>query len=146
MRGPGCSWTQNRQDRWRRGRRDISVRRNLAVLLLAVTISPMIGLLLASSPESNLPACCRRNGKHHCVMTSSEPDGSSGPSLYARRCPVYPNLNFQLRTRLVCFAPPPHISLGPPVPRPTLILSELSFRRETLSRSRQKRGPPTALS
>ena len=126
--------------------RDVCLRRNLALLLLAVMISPIVALLLASSPESNLPACCRRNGKHHCAIMSPEPERSSRPSLYACRCPEYPNLSFLSGSRLVYFALSRNASFSPPVPRPTIALSARSFDVERFSRSSQKRGPPTVLS
>jgi len=68
------------------------VRRLSATLLLALFGFSLMGpAVFASDPESNLPACCRRSGKHHCAIGT--PDGSSsGPALQAGTCPSFPSL------------------------------------------------------
>ena len=70
---------------------DHDVRRTLAIALLALFSFSLIGpVAFASDPESNLPACCRRAGKHHCAMLTAEVGASSGPSIQASRCPYFP--------------------------------------------------------
>jgi hypothetical protein len=45
------------------------MRRPLAIILvLFFALGPLQGVLQASD-ESRLPACCRRNGAHHCAMS-----------------------------------------------------------------------------
>jgi len=47
---------------------DDDVRRTLAAALLTLfSFSLIVPLVFASDPESKLPACCRRAGKHRCV-------------------------------------------------------------------------------
>ena len=45
----------------------ISIRRILAIALVSAFMAPSAALLHASR-ESSVPACCRRDGKHHCMM------------------------------------------------------------------------------
>jgi len=51
--------------------------------------------LLFVNAESNLPACCRREGKHHCGMAAQDMADvpSSGPAVDALRakCPFFPS-------------------------------------------------------
>jgi hypothetical protein len=69
---------------------DVILRRNLALLLLAVMTGPMFGLLFAAGPEPNLPACCRRSGQHHCAQMAPQADPFSGPALQVAPCPFFP--------------------------------------------------------
>src|SRR5213082_915167 len=63
------------------------MRRLWATLLLAVIGFALIGpALLAASADTNLPACCRRDGKHHCATPAS----SNGPSIQPVRCASFP--------------------------------------------------------
>jgi hypothetical protein len=69
-----------------------SVRRIVAAGLLCLLGQGWMAALLVSAPQSNLPACCRRNGKHHCGMSQA-----AGPAAYdssyaaaAPTCPLYP--------------------------------------------------------
>ena len=58
----------------------------LAAFFSLTLISPA---LFAADPDSNLPACCRRSGHHHCTNTNQ--DTSAGPALQQARCSVYPS-------------------------------------------------------
>lgn len=62
------------------------MRRILAVALLGLfSFSLIEPAVLASDPESRLPACCRRLGKHHCAM-DAEAGSSSDPSIQPSLC------------------------------------------------------------
>jgi hypothetical protein len=78
------------------------MRRILSILLMLVLVSGPAGpaSALASGlasgwtgkvDESRLPACCRRNGKHHCAIMSS-PDAADGPTSISANnsCPFMP--------------------------------------------------------
>jgi hypothetical protein len=70
------------------------MRRAITSLLLALLLSPTAMLFVAGTGESDLPACCRRFGKHHCSYAGPSAESqSSGPSFKAlqTKCPVYPN-------------------------------------------------------
>ncbi|MEO6828690.1 MAG: hypothetical protein ABI164_02695 [Acidobacteriaceae bacterium] len=43
------------------------------VLLLLTAFLPVQPLVASVQQEANLPACCRRNGAHHCIMPGSTP-------------------------------------------------------------------------
>ena len=47
------------------------LRRLLSILLFWATLFPMIAsaLSVGAMGQSTLPACCRRGGKHHCMMS-----------------------------------------------------------------------------
>ena len=67
------------------------MRRLVAMPLLALfslsLISPAVSV---SSAESNLPECCRREGKHRCAMPESGSDPASGPVWQAAKCSSFP--------------------------------------------------------
>ena len=66
-----------------------SMHRVSAVLLMALfSFSLIPPSAFAADPESGLPACCRRNGKHLCAIPAH--GNSSGPVLTSSRCPFYP--------------------------------------------------------
>jgi hypothetical protein len=43
------------------------MRRAVAISLMMLFSWTLIAPLVAQDSEANLPACCRRNGKHHCT-------------------------------------------------------------------------------
>lgn len=65
-----------------------AMRRVCATLLLGLFSFLLGSPLLIADTDSNLPACCRRLGQHHCAMPTPE---SSGPALHAARCASFPN-------------------------------------------------------
>jgi hypothetical protein len=115
-----------------------------AVLLLVSFSLSLIGPVVSADSESQLPACCRRNGKHHCGMKQADDELSSGRPINAikRTCPDFPS------------GPSgPSGSKAPLLHRDdTIELSVLSHPaghvqtearyRISFSRSSQKRGPP----
>lgn len=69
------------------------MRRALALLLLGLfSFSLSSPFLLADQPE--LPACCRRDGKHRCAMAdmAAQSDSTQGAGVQAilAKCPLYP--------------------------------------------------------
>jgi hypothetical protein len=72
------------------------MRRLLSIALVALLGLPSVMALLPGSDEARLPACCRRDGAHHCAMSAammarmmeydSRAPGFSAPS----HCPFYP--------------------------------------------------------
>jgi hypothetical protein len=50
------------------------VRRILSLVLLFTFGFPLVApaLALSQTADSNLPACCRRNGAHHCMMSTEQ--------------------------------------------------------------------------
>lgn len=75
------------------------MRRVPATLLVFVFSFSLMGPALFVDDESNLPACCRRGGKHHCSMmggmTGAEmaqaPSSGAAADALHTRCPFFPN-------------------------------------------------------
>ena len=71
------------------------MRRVSAILLVFLFSFSLIAPALFGDDESNLPACCRRDGKHHCGMMIRDmaEAPSSGPAVDAlhAKCPLFPN-------------------------------------------------------
>jgi len=115
---------------------------------LAITIIFLLSLPLAAPlfgfEASDLPACCRRNGMHHCMSGIVMAPGTPLISIIAPKCPSWPKAmaapwagGFACSRAhvigLLLFAHP-HSA------------SQTNARyRICFSRSRQKRGPPAAL-
>jgi hypothetical protein len=128
-----------------------ALRRLISILLLAVFGLPFVPQLLASTAksESNLPACCRRNGKHHCMMSASEKSkGASGKAAFSApldKCPYAP------ATVAVSHHPANEVATSSAtyaevVSHPSVRPQTESRRRISQDRSRSKRGPPTVAS
>ena len=124
------------------------VRKLLSLLLLVVFSLPLLlpALALAQGPESNLPACCRRNGAHHCMMSEQEMAALlNGTRASAPRphCPNYPVAITTLR----------HVDLATPkappalasVIRQSVVLFPSGNRaRLALDTTHLTRGPPAS--
>ena len=73
------------------------VRRGFSILLVVIFSLGPLTTLSAASEDASLPACCRRNGEHHCAMgmqgaavAMAVPTGAA-PILDApQQCPYYP--------------------------------------------------------
>jgi hypothetical protein len=119
------------------------VRRSSAVLLLALFIWSLISpALSAAEPDSKLPSCCRRAGKHHCAMIGSASDPPLAPVLQASRCPSFPTVNVVPLNRFGSLSAVSQASFAAPVTHPTLRQQAQSLYRVSFSRAVQKRGPP----
>jgi hypothetical protein len=121
------------------------VSRFIAVALLLTLAGDITLPALLVDSESSLPACCRRDGKHHCAMMEmlEKQQESAGPSFrtVARKCPLFPRGTVAFMTDQ---SPPPavifagSISKDPVYKAQSEILYRISY-----SRTRQKRGPPS---
>ena len=70
------------------------MRRAIASLLLAFFSFLLIAPALPAKAASDLPTCCRRNGKHHCAGAdmADQQDLPTAPSVKAvqAKCPLFP--------------------------------------------------------
>ncbi|MGC2638737.1 MAG: hypothetical protein WA294_16255 [Acidobacteriaceae bacterium] len=122
------------------------MRRALALLLLVGFSFPLIAPLFTSGPdEASLPACCRRNGKHHCAMYASMRVSSRYQTITAR-CPCYPftGIALMLPHAFVAYRAPA-IARQAAVAAAVVAEAEAGYRISA-DRTRQKRGPPALLS
>jgi hypothetical protein len=117
----------------------------LLLLFSLPLISPV--LALAAGTDANLPACCRRNGAHHCIMKLHQADSSGhGTTLSAlpQRCPAYPAIATSVRHGDLSFYQASLI-FAEVVTYPSIKPQTQACARVALDRSRHKRGPPTHL-
>jgi hypothetical protein len=123
------------------------VRKLLSILLLALFALPLAAPLLAMSAQddASLPACCRRNGAHHCsgMMADQATAATPGQHFAAAygRCPSYPAAIAVAHTSP--FVP------GTPDADFIALVSHPANSRQTVvrqatarNRSRPLRGPP----
>jgi len=126
------------------------VRRILAISLLLLFGLPLVSPLFAlpSSNDSNLPACCRRNGKHHCMMQMGQAQILAQGvqfNVVPTKCPLYPRAiptaqhhELSLHAASLTFAEI--------ISHPALHPQTEARARVSLFCARQKRGPPSLLS
>jgi hypothetical protein len=125
------------------------VRRIVSITLLLLVSLPLISpLFAANTAGSILPACCRRDGKHHCAMpeimwNSSSRETDHHLSALRERCSHYPTavqastlqfLSLHCNTAAISVVPD-NIALR--------VAQEKARYRISFDRSRQKRGPPS---
>jgi hypothetical protein len=126
------------------------MRRPLAFLLiLFFALGPLQGLLEASD-DLRLPACCRRNGAHHCAMSETmqaalERAPSPAPAFTApASCPSFPGF-------ALGFSTPSHALTANGswatvfVKQAHVLLYSSSVVRTINIRTRPGRAPPTRL-
>jgi hypothetical protein len=122
------------------------MRRSIAISLLMLFSWTLIAPLIAQEPEANLPACCRRNGKHHCMMRMMKQRSGiqKGFSTVSQKCPYCPVG--------VCAAYSPTYKpeaaaayYAEAVFYPAPAQRTSAHYRSSFLRSHPKRGPPTPL-
>jgi hypothetical protein len=116
------------------------------MLLVTIFSLPLIAPAFASTPDdSQLPACCRRGGKHHCAMAAEM--GSIPPRFHvvSEKCPYSPfgHAPFVVPHPLAAPAIPTGASnaFGPAA----VIRATEAGYRISADRTRHKRGPPQTL-
>ena len=126
------------------------VRRLLTILLLAVFSLPLITPLLAlgAAGDLSLPACCRRSGKHHCMMAAANTGESSQHShtltTIPEKCPYAPGLLAATHPDVLS-VPSNHVLIAAVISQTSGVAQTESKWRISRDRSRQKRGPPSLL-
>jgi hypothetical protein len=130
------------------------LQRLLSILLFWATLFPMVAPALTSGAmgDSMLPACCRRGGKHHCMMSPEERaqmirelEGGTRASSLPEQCPYRQNAlavaHLQVFTTAAAAT---HAAFR--LHEPSVSAQAECLRRISFDRSRQKRGPPSLLS
>jgi len=129
------------------------MRRALSIVLLAVFFLPPLASCFASEAidDAGVPACCRRHGLHHCVLSAVERAmlqamGAADPELRARS-PICPYQQSAMRTaHPVGSALPIGVAVyASIVSHPTALAQTHSKWRMSRERARLKRGPPAGL-
>jgi hypothetical protein len=130
----------------------VEMRRAPAILLVFLFSFSLIGPALFVDAESDLPACCRRDGKHHCGMAGDMAAAMadaplSGPAADALRlkCPFYPigATLPEIGPALVVASPGTGLSVVHQIP--DAAQAKDGYRISHFD-SHRKRGPPALLS
>jgi len=121
------------------------VRRALSISLVLIFSFSLISPLLASDVvQANLPACCRRAGKHHCAMPDSNSKQGRSVGIVSEKCPCIPPATTALH--LLVFAPPAKAAVfAGLIAHPAIHAQTVAQYRISFDRSRQKRGPPISI-
>jgi len=120
------------------------MRRVLASALVAAFSIPLIAPALAADPDSQLPACCRRLGKHHCAM-QDDYSQTSGPAVraVAVRCSSFPAMSATPSPANTMWLGGVSSSVEPQFRPAFRRIRALWLYHGSLSPSHQKRGPPS---
>jgi len=119
------------------------VRRASAISVLAAICFSLIAPLALADTESNLPACCRRKGAHHCAMSAMMAGGNGTPAMCAR-CPAYPIATAAQPGGTAAPAGVSQLVFAELLSHPAVSGQTEARARISFSRSRQKRGPPVS--
>jgi hypothetical protein len=117
-----------------------------ALLVLAFSL-PLIAPAFSSAPdESKLPACCRRNGNHHCAMSMEMGNIPSRYRTVSEKCPYSPFAHTLLMVPRVFALSDARAPLRQTAGGAAAIVREAEAGyRISADRARQKRGPPLFL-
>jgi hypothetical protein len=122
------------------------MRRTIAFALTAILSWTLIAPIFGPGAGANLPACCRRNGKHHCAMRGVEQPGGDqkGFTSVSEKCPCPPASTCAVHSPI--FKPEAGSRFCAQVPRHTVLAPRTdALRNISFLRSHPKRGPPSPL-
>jgi hypothetical protein len=123
------------------------VRRISSISLLLLLLLPLISpIFAATAAETNLPACCRRDGKHHCAISTVTKSrainsGAIQATVIREKCPSYPAPSATAHTNL-SHGEARATAFSNIISFETRIAQTEACRRISFDRSRHKRGPP----
>jgi hypothetical protein len=125
------------------------LRKILSIALLVVLGMPFVSPLFALSAkgDTGVRACCRRNGMHHCVLSTGEraelfqhDPAFSAPT---QRCPYCPASVVAVHGDGFA-VPTANAVYAGLIAHPAVVAQTESKLRISRGRSRQKRGPPAS--
>jgi hypothetical protein len=122
------------------------MRRSIALALTVIFSLTLIAPVFGPGADANLPACCRRNGKHHCMMRGlGWPEGyRKGFTSVSEKCPCPPATTCAVHSQVFNLeAGKPFHALSGRHPASTPRTDAL--RNMTFLLSHPKRGPPSPL-
>jgi hypothetical protein len=122
-----------------------AMRRWLAIPMLCLFLLPLCsGFFGDNAAEASLPACCRKDGKHHCAMLAEQASDDKGMGAIREKCPCLPAALSILV--LPSFAPTTAAAIFAGVVQHASVAPQTDARRRiSYDRARQKRGPPYPL-
>jgi hypothetical protein len=122
------------------------MRRAIALALVMLFSCLLIAPLLVPDDDANLPACCRRQGKHHCLMREADQalNRRLGFTSISEKCPCQP--------RVACVVPSERLKPGAGAGLFAEVVRHPKWAAQTEAHFRissacghPKRGPPTPL-
>jgi hypothetical protein len=119
------------------------MRRALASLLLTIFGFALTCPLLLSQAGGQVPACCRRDGKHHCEMMDPAPSAQSADTSLKSTCPVYSQARGLPHTPTLAFFVVPERANGMLFPTAPGAFSGGFIAVQRLAGAVRKRGPPS---
>jgi hypothetical protein len=122
------------------------VRRLLSFALLLVFGLPVVAPALGSTADAQtgLPACCRRNGAHHCTKTPEQLAAMLHGDHFAAvqsKCPCCPSAPINLHQQTMALHTPGIQAIGF-VSLTAKCRQAAASARVALAGARHKRGPP----
>jgi hypothetical protein len=121
-----------------------AMRRGLAIVL-ALLFSSLLILPAFASSNSTMPVCCRKEGKHRCMMHRAEPIGSGASvATIAAKCPCAAQATVAWQPQFSPSTIRQAIFAGL-VSHPAVAPQTEASYRVSYDRSRQKRGPPSTV-
>jgi hypothetical protein len=122
------------------------MRRVWSALLVLVFSLPLIAPALVSAPDdSQLPACCRRHGKHHCAMNMEVGNIPSGFHVVSEKCPYSPFARPLLMLPYAFALNNAPAALRQAAGSAAIVREAEAGYRISADRTRHKRGPPLNL-
>lgn len=124
----------------------LEMRRTIALALMMIFSWTLIAPLFGPYAEANLPPCCRRHGKHHCMMRMMErfSGNQAGFTSVSEKCPCSPastcavhSPTYKSETGNQVYADVVH--------HPSCAPQTEALYRASFLASHQKRGPPSPL-
>jgi hypothetical protein len=122
------------------------MRRAVAISLMMLFSWTLIAPFFVRDADANLPACCRRSGRHHCAMRMmGELAGNQrGFTTVVEKCPYCP-LSVSPINSPTYKAETAGAFYAEFVSHPALAPQTEAHYRISFLRNHQKRGPPTLL-
>ena len=125
-----------------------SMQRLLASLILCIVAWGPLSPLATATAGDPIPACCRRDGKHHCTMSGSTRTEMGATGVYwsktQSRCPMCPRM-IRTNPRTQAGLSASAAVFAAIISHPAVFSQTQSEYRVSAARSHQKRGPPTDL-
>ena len=122
------------------------MRRTIALALMMMFSLTLIAPLFGPDADANLPPCCRRNGKHHCMMRMVQrlSDNQKAFTSVSEKCPCFPVSTCAVHSP-TCKPEAGKQYYAEVVRHPSCGSQTKALCRISLLRSHQKRGPPAPL-
>jgi len=110
------------------------------LLLFSFLLSSPVILALDKDADANLPACCRRAGRHGCAMQGQS---SSGPAVRAPGCASFPGAQTIPSSSKTALLPNFRTIVQGISMQTSPAQQAESLRHVSFDRTGQKRGPPS---